>query len=257
MLKNTSCLYLPHADNTLFGKAEKLFRFLSYNIWHRKIKQFYRGHNASKLRILDIGCGPGYLLNCIEHWFPNVEIIGVDQNEDLLSIVKSRCNNAIVFKGDACALPLQDQHVDIVFALHVAEHLPHPFQLFEEAYRVIRPNGLLILATPSAKGLGARVMKKMWRGYSDPTHISLHEPQYWRNLLVKAGFEISSQGTTGLSGIPFFNKFPLGLIHWIPLFFFGYFPWEMGEAYICVAIRHIKEPVNVNEIAEGLVGSWQ
>ena len=141
------------------------------------------------------------------------------------------------FLGDACALPLANRSADVAFALHVVEHLAQPEQFFAEARRVVRPGGLLVIATPNAASLGARIMGRKWIGFSDPTHVSLHRPSYWSELLGQFGFEIARDGTTGLSGIPLLNKMPLGLIHWIPTFFFGYFPWKLGEAYICVATR--------------------
>jgi hypothetical protein len=63
-------------------------------------------------------------------------------------------------------------------------------------------------------------------------------------MLERSGFKIERQGTTGLSGLPLLNKMPLALIHWIPSFFFGYFPWNLGEAYICVATRREDEEFN-------------
>jgi SAM-dependent methyltransferase len=122
--------------------------------------------------------------------------------------------------------------------LHVVEHLTAPTEFFSEARRVLRPGGHLVIATPNASGLGARLMKDKWQGFSDPTHIALNAASYWRNLVTDAGFTICREGTTGLTGIPGFNRMPLGLIHWIPTFFFGFYPWELGEAYICVALKH-------------------
>lgn len=78
-------------------------------------------------------------------------------------------------------------------------------------------------------------MKEKWQGFADPTHISLNGSSFWRSLVADSGFAIARDGTTGLTGIPWLNKMPLGLIHWVPAFFFGFFPWQLGEAYICVA----------------------
>jgi ubiquinone/menaquinone biosynthesis C-methylase UbiE len=234
---NEGCRYMPHAENTLAGIAEKSFRLLAYNVWRRELIQFVKTQTAARPRVVDVGCGPGFLLGCLQTWFHDAELIGIDQSEDLLNVAQSRCKSMAALKGDASALPLPDGFADAVFALHVVEHLAQPSEFFAEAHRVVRPGGLLVIATPNAEGLGARVMGRRWSGYSDPTHISLHGPSYWSKMLDASGFRIVRHGTTGLSGILYLNKMPLALIHWIPTFFCGYFPWTHGEACVFVAIR--------------------
>jgi SAM-dependent methyltransferase len=239
-------LYMPRAEGTFRGNAENLFRRLQYSLWGREIRRFVADHPASRLRIVDVGCGPGFLLRCFARWFHGAELIGVDQSAALLEIAQSRCEGMKPLLGDACALPLADGSADVAFALHVVEHLAQPGEFFAEARRVVRPGGLLVIATPNAASLGARIMGRKWIGFSDPTHISLHRSSYWSEMLDRSGFEIARQGTTGLSGIPLLNKMPLGLIHWIPSFLFGYFPWKLGEAYICVATRRPEEEAHAN-----------
>jgi SAM-dependent methyltransferase len=230
-------MYMPHAENTLKGRAERIFRRLSYDLWRRELNRFLPKRAVlSNPSIVDVGCGPGFLVHCLEKWFPMAEVVGVDASDQLLEVARSRCERVRFLKGDACSLPLKDGSVDVIFILHVLEHLARPADCLAEALRVLRPGGLLVVATPNAAGLGARLMKHNWRGYSDPTHISLHGVSFWRGLLKSLGFRIVHDGTTGLTGIPNLNRMPLGLIHWVPTFIFGYFPWQLGEAYICTAL---------------------
>jgi ubiquinone/menaquinone biosynthesis C-methylase UbiE len=238
MLNNEACRYLPrYEQNTVRGRAKHLFNKLTYNVWRRELRRFGRTQQERPLKIVDIGCGPGFLLGCFAGWFPDMVLTGVDQSEDLLAVAKKRCPKMIPLVGDVSSVPLPDGCADVAFALHVVEHLPQPDLLFTEVRRILRPGGLLVLATPNPEGLGARLMGKRWQGYEDPTHIALHGPSYWTERMKMAGFEIVRYGTTGLSGIPLFNRMPFGLIHWIPGFFFGYFSWNLGEACVCTAVR--------------------
>jgi SAM-dependent methyltransferase len=241
-----ACRYLPPAEGTIAGKAERSFRLLAYNVWKRELKRFFRVRSTGRLRVIDVGCGPGFLLGCLQSWFEDAELTGIDQSEELLNAAKSRCKSMTALKGDATALPLPDGFADAAFALHVVEHLAQPDQFFSEARRVVRPGGLLVIATPNAEGLGARMMGPRWVGYSDPTHVSLHGPTFWKVMLDQSGFEVAREGTTGLSGIPLLNKMPFGLIHWIPSFLYGYFPWRFGEACVFVAIRRREGLADVN-----------
>lgn len=140
MSTNNANRYMPrHAQNTVRGRAKHLFNQLTYNVWRRELKRFRKTQPDRQLRIVDIGCGPGFLLGCLRGWFPSVELTGVDQSEDLLRVAEARCPRMIGLKGDATALPLPDGYADVAFALHVVEHLPHPDQFFTEVRRVLRP----------------------------------------------------------------------------------------------------------------------
>ena len=44
--------------------------------------------------------------------------------------------------ADALSLPFEDASFDIVLCSHVYEHVPDPVQMFEEIYRVLRPDGI-------------------------------------------------------------------------------------------------------------------
>ena len=194
-------LYLPREEGTLRGSAENLFRRLQYNLWGRELRRFASQHPSSRLRIVDVGCGPGFLLRCFARWFQCAELTGVDQSRALLQIAQSRCDGMKALLGDACALPLGDRSADVAFALHVVEHLAQPEQFFAEARRVVRPGGLLVIATPNAASLGARMMGTRWIGFSDPTHISLHPPSYWSELLRRSGFEIVRRAQDRVTGL--------------------------------------------------------
>src|ERR1035441_3474716 len=95
--------YMLHQEvGTIRGKAEQLFNKLTYSIWRRVLKRFRRTQQTSRFRIVDVGCGPGSLLACLETWFPSAELTGVDQSEDLLKVAKSRCKRMTPLIGDAC-----------------------------------------------------------------------------------------------------------------------------------------------------------
>jgi SAM-dependent methyltransferase len=55
--------------------------------------------------------------------------------------------------GSAEALPVRSGCVDAVLCTQVIEHLPHPWEFFREAARVLRPGGSLLLSAPHAQWL--------------------------------------------------------------------------------------------------------
>jgi len=61
--------------------------------------------------------------------------------------------------------PWADSTVDHLFAHDIIEHLPNKIRTMNEAWRVLRPEGILEIAVPTTDGPGA---------WQDPTHVS-----YW------------------------------------------------------------------------------
>ncbi len=54
-------------------------------------------------------------------------------------------------------IPLQDNSVDCVVSIEVAEHIDHHQNYFSEIFRVLKPGGRAIFSTPNIQGLGSRV----------------------------------------------------------------------------------------------------
>lgn len=210
----------------------KIYLRLTYDIWRRSLPKFVAP--KQELAILECGTGPGHFSSLLEEWFPHARLYGLDVDPQTIRNARQVTQRTRFLVASAECLPFSAQEFDVIFSFHMIEHLPDPESFFREAARVLRPGGILILATPNPESIGARIMKKRWASYC-PDHISLHPPRHWLNLLNHHGFSPLRDGTTGLSGIPLLRKMPLGLLNWGPLFLFGFFPWHHGEAYICIA----------------------
>jgi len=74
-------------------------------------------------------------------------------------------------------------------------------------------------------------MKNKWHGYKSD-HVSLKSYTEWKTFIEKNGFTSIYCGSTFFTGIPIFNKLPLGLINWGLLFFIGSIKWKHGESFI-------------------------
>ncbi len=98
------------------------------------------------LRILDVGCGTGALLEKIRHAFPDAPLHGIDISPNMLAIARSRnlCETTFT-EGDAENLPYDNRSFDIIICCSSFHHYPNPEKALAEFRRVVRPGGSLMI----------------------------------------------------------------------------------------------------------------
>lgn len=98
-------------------------------------------------RVLDVGCGTGTLTIMLKQSVPQAVIMGLDGDEDVLAIARSKANQAGTNiewkKGFAFDLPYPDNSFDVVVSSLVIHHLvsTDKVRAFREVRRVLRPGG--------------------------------------------------------------------------------------------------------------------
>ena len=135
--------------------------------------------------ILDLGSGRGEWLEVLaEHGYHGR---GVDANRGMLQ--QSRDRGHDVVEADALEyLRAQEANsVAAITSMHMVEHMPHPvvIQLLDEALRVLRPGGVLILETPNPEN----VLVGSCMFYMDPTHLHPIPPPLLQWTVQARGFE--------------------------------------------------------------------
>ncbi len=131
------------------------------------------------LRVLDAGCGSGYGAAELASLGLAVEVVGVDSSEEALAYARAHyaTPNLRFDRGDCQALEFADGELDLVVAFEVLEHLSAPATFLEQAARVLRPSGQLLVSTPN------RHYYSEERGYTNPFHTREYNPAEFDALL--------------------------------------------------------------------------
>ena len=100
-------------------------------------------------RIVDVGCGDGSATYLVTKLDARNTVIGVDWSANALS--QARARGLLVVQGgvDTAGLPLPDGCADVVIMSELIEHLVDTDAAIDEARRVLRPGGVLLLSTPN------------------------------------------------------------------------------------------------------------
>ncbi|MEA2270331.1 MAG: hypothetical protein QOC64_2941 [Solirubrobacteraceae bacterium] len=144
------------------------------------------GAHVAGGRLLDVGCGPGLLLD--EARRRGYETVGLELSRASAAHARERLGL------DVRELALEDfdgDAFDAIVLADVLEHLDDPVAGIERCAALLRPGGVLCVVTPDPSSLTARLAGARWWGYV-PAHTCLLPRATLRELIAAAGLVISA-----------------------------------------------------------------
>lgn len=127
--------------------------------------QILKNRFAPNSKILDAGCGGGR--NLVYFLLNNFEVFGIDQNPNAVEychqLAKEIAPNLPSENFQISpveTIPFADKSFDLIISsavLHFADNENHFNQMFDEMWRVLRPNGILFVRLASDIGIENRV----------------------------------------------------------------------------------------------------
>lgn len=144
-------------------------------------------------KLFDVGAATGFFLNIARK--RGYEVSGVEVSGFAAEIARKK--GLVMYEGDIKNIKLNDSSQDIVTMFDVVEHMSDPFSEINEAYRILKPSGLIIINTPNGNSLLARLLKTSWHLVAPPEHLYYFSPKNLENYLSKNGFTVLYSGTIG------------------------------------------------------------
>jgi ubiquinone/menaquinone biosynthesis C-methylase UbiE len=114
----------------------------------RKVEAFnlYKDYLQGKSRFLDWGCKDGHVGYMVNSLLPEkVEIHGCDIRKGKYSIFSEKANLEYSQLKHHYKLPYEDNYFDVVIGNGVLEHVANDSESIKELYRIIKPDGYLVI----------------------------------------------------------------------------------------------------------------
>lgn len=135
-------------------------------------------------KLLDVGCGNGdYLVLASEAGW---EVKGVEPDPKALEVARSR--GLDVVQGSIEEVTQTEDLFDVITMSHVIEHVHDPVHFVKQAYKCLKPGGILYIDTPNIESFGAKRFGRNWRGIETPRHLVLFSKNGLQKILDQASF---------------------------------------------------------------------
>ncbi len=159
-----------HEEASLFRRplqnatdAQLRLAGLSFMLQHLAL-----GHGA---RVLDFGCGTGWLSRCLGYM--GADVVGVDVSKNVLRLARQwlardpiASELRVEFQqSDGVRLPAADASVDRITSFDAFHHVPDQEATLAEMARVLRPGGIAVFHEPGPEHSGTPDAQGEMRAY--------------------------------------------------------------------------------------------
>ncbi|MBN1415298.1 MAG: class I SAM-dependent methyltransferase [Bacteroidales bacterium] len=179
----------------------------------------------SRGKVLDVGCGDKPFYSDIQEKIE--QYIGLEHKDSIHAKDKAE------ILGSADSIPLPDNHVDTVILTQVLEHIENPSAVLKEISRVMKLQGILIIAWPF-----------LYPIHEEPRDFYRYTVFGLTHLAKEAGFEVLSFVPVSGFWITWFGFVSIYLRGKSLLLYIFFYPLLLILKIICVFIQVIDRNKN-------------
>ena len=226
-----------------FTGAARGFGYVNYNSdkepmvpVFRKYLRFIEALAPKRAALLDVGAATGFFISIARQF--GFEVRGVEISA--YAAHQARQRGLAVTTGTIADLPLSERF-DVITMLDVLEHVGNPRQDVLRARDLLQERGVLVINTPDAGSLYARLMGRRWHLIVPPEHLYYFTRVALCALLEEAGFEVLYVSAIG-------KWFTLQYIFKTLHVWQGIALWK-GLSQLCSTgpVSHLALPINLHD----------
>ena len=148
------------------------------------------------MRILDLGCGSGYLTFPIAERNPHCEVTGLDIVSDAIEVNRSRAkdmglNNLAFVSYDGIDFPFEAGSFDLVVTRYALHHFPDIEHSIGEVSRVLKEQGVLFISDPCPNDCDKDRFVDDYMRLKKDGHIKFYTKSEWVDICSKYGLHLS------------------------------------------------------------------
>ncbi len=140
-----------------------------------------------KGRLLDVGCAFGYVVELAGAM--GYEAYGFDPSTFAVQKARSLNGEDRIQEGTIAEVTYPKGSFDVITMFDVFEHLQNPLEDMGKLRTLLRPDGVILIATGDTQSIAARIMKRRWTFFIPPQHIFFFHRKNVATLLHKAGLK--------------------------------------------------------------------
>jgi 2-polyprenyl-3-methyl-5-hydroxy-6-metoxy-1,4-benzoquinol methylase len=192
----------PRPDVAEIGKYYKSEEYISHSNTKKglisQVYQMVRNHTIAKKyadiskikpqgKILDIGCATGDFLAYFKNkgW----DTTGIEPDVDAKAMAIE--NHQIDVRDEAALDSFEPEQFDVITMWHVLEHVYTLQERVAQLKRLLKKDGLLVIAVPNPASYDAKYYGKYWAAYDVPRHIYHFTRKDISLLFSQQNFKIS------------------------------------------------------------------
>lgn len=126
--------------------------------------------SSDNIQVLDLGCGPGQLINEISENIINIDITGIDFSEKMLEVSKSRNPHATHIKLDAAELDKLKGEYNVIICTHSLPYYKDPEKIMKELCRLLKDNGKIFIGFASGNSFYDKLILSFVKLTTGPAH---------------------------------------------------------------------------------------
>jgi len=135
-------------------------------------------------RLLDVGCAFGYFVELALS--RGYDAYGFDPSSFAVSQARKLVGKKRITEGTIGDVAYPTASFDIITMFDVFEHLEDPLNDMKKLSALLKPDGVIIIATGDTRSLAAKIMKRRWTFFIPPQHIFFFDRENVASLLKRA-----------------------------------------------------------------------